>query len=411
MAQTEDFVTRDSDLASGRGRDSREIRSEIDRTRSDMDETFAALDAKLTPKEIGLELWSLFKGGSTTGASKLWQVAREHPMPAAVVGLGLGWLMVESSRKSETGYDGRDRGNYRGYGNSSYRQGYAGTGSYSGYDSDLDSGVLTAAKDKVQDLTGSAKDALSSAGDKVSDLAGQAKDQVSGLGHQVADKASTLGHQVADRASSLGHQVSDRASDLRRQAKTGVRRARVGFWQTMEENPLMVGAATLALGVIAGLLIPSTDREDELMGETRDHLLDQAKEAGQQVLDKSKHVAEAVADKVKEEARNQGLTPEGVADKVKNVAKEATNTAKEEAQRQNLTPDALLSNQQGGQQGQQAQPQGQSQQPKPAPQGQGQQQQAKPAQPSQQAAGQPQAQGSKTPSAKPEVNEPELAKR
>lgn len=418
MAQTEDFVTKDSDLDASSGRSSREIRSEIDRTRSDMDETFAALDAKLTPKEIGLELWNLFKGGSSTGANKLWQVAREHPMPAAVVGLGLGWLMVESSRKTEAGYDGRDRGNYRSYGNSSYRQGYA--GSYSGYDSDQDSGVLSAAKDKVQDVAGSAKDAFSSAGDKVSDLAGQAKDQVSGLSHQVADKASTLGHQVADRASTLGHQVSDRASDLRRQAKTGVRRARVGFWQTMEENPLMVGAATLALGVIAGLLIPSTDREDELMGETRDHLLDQAKEAGQQVLDKSKHVAEAVADKVKEEARNQGLTPEGVVDKVKNVAKEATNTAKEEAQKQNLTPDALLNNQGGQQaqpqgQGQQAQgqgQQGQGQQPKPAPQGQGQQQQAKPAQPSQQAAGQPQAQGSKTPSAtKPEVKEPELAKR
>jgi hypothetical protein len=380
MAQTEDFVTRDSDLDAGRGRSSREIRSEIDRTRSDMDETFAALDAKLTPKEIGLELWSLFKGGSSTGASKLWQVAREHPMPAAVVGLGLGWLMVESSRKSDA-YDGLDRGDYRYSRGSSYRQGYAGTGSYSGYETDEDSGVLSAAKDKVHDVADSAKDALSSAGDKVSDL-----------GHQVADKASTLGHQVTDKASGLGHQVTDKASDLRRQAKTQVRRARVGFWQTMEENPLLVGAATLALGVIVGLVLPSTDKEDELMGETRDHLLDEAKEAGQQVLDKGKHVAEAVADKVKQEARNQGLTPEGVADKVKNVAKEATNTAKEEAKRQNLTPDALMNQ---GQPGQQAKPQGQ---------------QAKPAQPGQQTAGQPQAQGAKTP-AKPEVNEPELIKR
>jgi len=386
MAQTEDFVTRDSDPEAGGGRSSREIRSEIDRTRSDMDETFAALDAKLTPKEIGLELWSLFKGGSTTGASKLWQVAREHPMPAAVVGLGLGWLMVESARKPDS-YDGLDRGDHRYSRGSSYRQGYAGTGSYSGYETDEDSGVLSTAKDKVHDVTDSAKDALSSAGDKASDL-----------GHQVADKASTLGHQVADKASGLGHQVTGKASDLRRQAKTQVRRARVGFWQTMEENPLMVGAATLALGVVAGLLIPSTDREDELMGETRDHLLDEAKETGQQMLDKSKHVAEAVAGKVKQEARNQGLTPEGVVDKVKNVAKEATNTAKEEAKRQNLTPDALMNQ---GQPGQQAKPS------QPAQPGQ----QAKPAQPSQQAAGQPQAQGAKTPAQQPGVNEPELAKR
>ena len=104
----------------------------------------------------------------------------------------------------------------------------------------------------------------------------------------------------------------------------------------------MVGAAVLALGVIAGLAVPSTDKEDELMGETRDRLFDDVKEAGQQALDKGKHVAEAVVDKVKEEARNQGLTTEGVVDKVKNVAKEATNTVKEEARRQNLTPDTLV---------------------------------------------------------------------
>lgn len=324
MAQTEDFVTDNPDLDGGHGRSSKEIRSEIDRTRSDMDETFAALDAKMTPKEIGLELWSLFKGGSSTGAGKLWKVVREHPMPAAVVGLGLGWLLVDTSRKSD-GYDGRydgrydggNQGNYRGYGGSSYRQGYAGTGDFQSGES---SGVLSAAKDKLMDVADSTKEALSSASDRVGDAADWTKEHASDLGHQVSDRASALGTQA------------------KRQAK----RARLGFWQTMEENPLMVGAAVLAVGVVTGLLIPSTDKEDELMGETRDHLLDGAKEVGQQALDKGKHVAEAMVDKVKEEAEHQGLTAEGLADKVKMVAQEVTNTAKEEAKRQNLTPEAAL---------------------------------------------------------------------
>src|SRR3954471_4900993 len=326
MAQTEDFVTADSDLDAGRGRNSREIRSEIDRTRSDMDETFAALDAKMTPKEIGLEIWSLFKGGSSTGASKVWQIAREHPMPTAVVGLGLGWLMVETSRKSDgsEGSDGYD-GKYRGYGSGSYRQGYAGT------ESDEASGVLSAVKDKWSDVADGAKDAFGSATESLGDAADWTKEHASELGHQVADKASTLSQQATDKASELGTQ-----------AKRQVRRARLGFWQTLEENPLMVGAAILAVGVVAGLALPSTDKEDELMGETRDRLLDDVKEAGQQALDKGKHVAEAVADKVKEEAQNQGLTAESVVEKVKTVAKEATNTAKEEAKNQNLTPDALV---------------------------------------------------------------------
>ena len=151
MAQTEDFLTNDRDnLNASSGRSSREIRSEIDRTRADMDETFAALDSKLTPSQIGLELWHLFKGGSSAGAGKLWRVAREHPMPAAVIGLGLGWLLVESSKKE----DGRtaDYGTYRagyagdyGYGRSSY----AATGyDYDEYEPE-EGGRLSAAKDKV----------------------------------------------------------------------------------------------------------------------------------------------------------------------------------------------------------------------------------------------------------------------
>jgi len=240
-------VTRGNDLDTGDldaagGRSSREIRSEIDRTRSDMDETFAALDAKLTPKEIGLELWNLFKGGSSTGASKLWQVTREHPMPAAVIGLGLGWLMVESSKKSESDrYSDQYDGRYRDYGRGSYRQGYASSsreGFYTGsdFDEESGSGLLSNAKDKVRGVAGSAKDALSNAGDKVSDASDWTK----------------------EHASDLGNQVSAKASDLKYTAKRQVRRAKTGFWQTMEANPLMVGAATLALGVIAGLSIPST---------------------------------------------------------------------------------------------------------------------------------------------------------
>jgi hypothetical protein len=313
MAQTEDFLN--DDLNASSGRSSREIRSEIDRTRAGMDETFAALDSKLTPSQIGLELWHLFKGGSSAGAGKLWRVAREHPMPAAVIGLGLGWLLVESSK-------GEDR-RTADYG--TYRAGYAGDYGYGGrsnfattsyeydeYESE-EGGRLSAAKDKLHDVADSARE-------KVGDATGWTK----------------------EHALDLGHRAKGQARALKGKAKYQARRARTGLWQTLEENPLMIGAATLAVGVIAGLLIPETEKENELMGETRDRLVEEVKEAGQQTLEKGKHVAEAVADKVKDEVKSAGLTPEGVAEKVKNVAKEAANTAKEEVRNQNLTADAAV---------------------------------------------------------------------
>jgi hypothetical protein len=353
MAQGEDFVTgTNSDLGAERGRSSEEIRSEIDRTRADMDETFAALDYKLTPSQLLLEGWNLFRGGSTAGAGKLWRIAREHPGPAAVIGLGLGWLLVDSSRSddertSRTRYGSRYRGGYEygegeylgytgstGYAQSSYAGtgGYAGTTGYAG-EYDTEEGRLSAAKEKVKDAAGTVKEAVSDAGHKVGDVA-----------HRAKERASYLGDRTRERASNLGHRVTDEASELRYRARSQARRAKTGFWQMLEENPLMVGAATLALGVIAGLSIPSTRKEDELMGETRDRLVDEIKEVGQETLEKGRHVAEAVADKVKEEAGNQGLTPQSavgnVVDKVKTVAQEAVNTAKEEARNQNLTAEA-----------------------------------------------------------------------
>jgi len=297
-----------------------------------MDETFAALDSKLTPSQIGLELWHLFKGGSSAGAGKLWRVAREHPMPAAVIGLGLGWLLVESSKNEDTRsadygtYRAGYAGNYgRNYGQNYGRASYVATGyDYDEYDlEEGGEGRLSAAKHKVQDVAGSARE-------KVGDAVGTAR-----------EKVGDATDWTKEHALDLGHKAKGQARALKGKAKYQARRAKTGLWQTLEENPLLVGAATLAVGVIAGLLIPETEKENELMGETRDQLFDEVKEAGQEVLEKGKHVAEAVADKVKDEVKSAGLTPEGVAEKVKNVAKEAANTAKQEAKNQNLTPAAL----------------------------------------------------------------------
>ena len=70
------------------------------------------------------------------------------------------------------------------------------------------------------------------------------------------------------------------------------------------------------------------------MGETRDRLMERAKEVGEDALEKGKQVASVAVDTLKEEVERQELTPEKLAEKVRTVAKEATNTVKEEGKRQ-----------------------------------------------------------------------------
>ena len=345
MAQIKDPVNYDAD---DRGTSSTQIRREIERTRAEMDTTFDALEAKLTPSQLLGEAWSLTKGGSTAGASKLWKVARQYPLPSAVIGLGLGWLLVESSRSEDSARDYRSRGR---------REDRSPRGGSRGYETEYDSdysldseseGLLSRAKHAVGDAAHDAKDAVSGAADS-------AKDAVSHAAHSARDAVSGAAHSVRDAASAARDKVGSAASSARYQAKRKTRQARTGFWQQMEANPIALGAATLALGVIAGLSIPSTRKEDELLGETRDRLVEDVKERGQEVLEKGKQVAYVAVDTVKQAAQDEGLTPDSVvgsvAEKVRTVGREAKNAVKEEVKKQDLLPNTGSQNQ-GGQQNQ-----------------------------------------------------------
>ncbi|HEX5718203.1 MAG TPA: DUF3618 domain-containing protein [Thermoanaerobaculia bacterium] len=326
MAYREDEVTND------RGPDSRQIRNEIESTRREMDRNLDALESKLTPTQLAMEAWGLFRGGSTAGASRLWRLAKQHPGPAAVIGVGLAWMLSENTKGSD------ERSEY------GYRPGYAGAYGYTGrrgYAGDYDKGIY----EGNDEGEGRVSSALHSAGDKVSSAAGTAKDAVTGAAstakEAVVDAASTAKDAVIgakDRVAEAAGTAREKASELswqaRERARYRTRQARVGFWETMEERPLALGAAAIALGVVAGLMIPSTRKEDELMGETRDRLMERAKEVGGEALEKGKQVAHVAVDTLKEEAERQDLTPEKLAEKVRTVAKEATNTVKEEGKRQ-----------------------------------------------------------------------------
>lgn len=94
------------------------------------------------------------------------------------------------------------------------------------------------------------------------------------------------------RAVTRWRQGSGLAGRVQRQA----RRARRGLGKAIEERPLAVGLAALGVGLLAGVALPATRREDELLGETRDDLLASARDAGQDALEKGREMArDAVA--------------------------------------------------------------------------------------------------------------------
>jgi ElaB/YqjD/DUF883 family membrane-anchored ribosome-binding protein len=85
------------------GRRTQEIQAEIDRTRREMDGTLHAIENRLTPGQLydqGMQY--LRNNGGTEFLSNLGDQAKRNPMPVALVGIGLAWLMATGKTGSGT---------------------------------------------------------------------------------------------------------------------------------------------------------------------------------------------------------------------------------------------------------------------------------------------------------------------
>ncbi len=135
------------------------------------------------------------------------------------------------------------------------------------------------------------------------------------------------------------------ASRLKHDVSEGYHRGARKFEGAVEEYPLAVGIGFVALGALAGLVIPRTRSEDEFLGEQSDHLVDAAKEKGSELLESGKAVGTRVLESVKEGAAEQGLTGDSVGDALSKLAEKggkvvekARDEAKHAAEDEGLKP-------------------------------------------------------------------------
>jgi hypothetical protein len=112
-------------------------------------------------------------------------------------------------------------------------------------------------------------------------------------------------------------------------AAASPRRGLGAIGAAIEERPLAVGAAALAIGLLAGVALPATRREDQLLGDARDDLLDSAREAGRDAIEQGKEVARSAVERVKESVREQELAPEQLVEKARLVTRDAAETLRD----------------------------------------------------------------------------------
>ena len=284
-----------------------------------------------------------------------------NPLPAAIAGFGLGWLILSIQRQNSltastispsTARDWADDAPRDRYDSAAYGTNYGNMlpGSY-----DTGNGI----RDRVSDVAGTVSD-------RVSGVAGTVGDKVSGVASTVSDKANAAAQAVSstasdlkDKAGDFASTAADRASVLRDRAGDTVHNLGVTTRQQagaatdtvdtfIHENPLAAGAIALLIGVAVGMSLPSTQKEHEILGPQRDRLLDQATDAAQDYANKAQKVAEAALGQAKDnlapaldQAKQQlGQTIDQAKQGLQDAVQHTKETAVSEAQNQGLTTPA-----------------------------------------------------------------------
>jgi hypothetical protein len=144
--------------------------------------------------------------------------------------------------------------------------------------------------------------------DKVKGMAGSLTDSVGAAADQVSARAGDYSDQLKRGAHHLGDNVAASGRRMRSQGRQAKNRLLEAFYQ----QPIALGAIGIAVGAAIGGALPRTRTEDEVMGETRDQLLQKAEEVGREGLARVQKTAEAAVSAGRDEAERQGITPDAV---------------------------------------------------------------------------------------------------
>jgi ElaB/YqjD/DUF883 family membrane-anchored ribosome-binding protein len=240
----------------------RQIQAEIADTRVDLSETIDALQEKLRPSTIVSDATDRVKTATTEkvrhmaetasdtaqevirstrqATSGLVEGARQNPIPALMIGAGVAWLLMEHGRHhaSDRGY-ARDRG--------------------------------LGARPRVGPID---EDAVYGYGE---------------YGSGYTDEPDRGGYGEGVRR--MGERAADIAGSARSTLRRSTRGAQNGIQRLLRDNPLLVGAAAIVAGAAVGAALPETDRENELMGETRDSVVDRAQDMARNAASTVQEVA------------------------------------------------------------------------------------------------------------------------
>ncbi len=331
-----------------------QLERETEQTRAQIADTLDELRACMTPGRVLDQLADRVSGGAAVAfARNLKDQAVNNPLPIALVGAGLAWLML-SRRQSDGSFIHRPGERLRNavsdaaenVRNAVDRAGQAASAKgaewnerASGLSEDASEGLSSTterAKQAATEATNSVAETVTSMADATQRRAARNADSVRESAASAANSARDTAMQAAEslrgsagamsdamqRTASAGYEAV--ADSTRRTAgalsestkAVGNRTLQSGsaFLDFCREQPMVLAGLGLFAGAVIGALLPTSETEDQLMGEVSDRVKEYAGDLASEQYDSAKKVGERALDAAKDEPVKQANEQEKTGD-------------------------------------------------------------------------------------------------
>jgi hypothetical protein len=300
------------------------IERDLEQTRTRLNTHLSELQQRMTPGQVVDDLMRYFRGkeGAEFGRN-LVESVRGNPLPAAITGIGLTWLMASNPRPAgqtppprnvaaDFSYRGAAGTSHGSYEATTARVRTAEQGVTRGPDEaeHVYAGRVDVARGQALGLARHSDESTESFSDRVRSALASAQQAVAGTAHSLRDQAGgvagSLGHAVQGAGQSIGG-AAQRAGGAMAQGGQSAGKAGGTMIAAVTESPVLLGALGLAAGALLGALLPQLEQEEAALQAFAGQARDAAKGMAQDAVDKSGHVAQAVLDKSGDSIQAHGL--------------------------------------------------------------------------------------------------------
>ncbi len=349
----------------------------VEQLKASVAETASDIRHRISPDAIRAEVSDYIRSRGEQLMNDVTSAARRNPMQAVAVGASIAYPLLKIARAIPFPVLMVGAGLFL----AGSKTGQAATQRASDMAADLSDEMVRRAHDlsgQVQDTASSAKNYASDQYERISSAVAGGSSQVKGAANaagasiasssdKIKESAVAAGAAVSDRANSLkddglriaGSAAStvqnmaseamvtapsaaslvtdtgmDAARTIRAKASDASDRAGKTIFQTIEQNPLLVGGVGLLVGGLIASALPRSDFEDELVGDTSSAAKRQIQAAASKGFDTAKTAVGEIYDETTRQAEAEGLTTEGIgkaaqdiSQRVRRVAEAAVTTA------------------------------------------------------------------------------------